>query len=107
MKKRKGMTRGKFPDDERDLVLTKGRIVSMVPMFKPVTYWQWKMWNRDGTLHDNNPRKLAPDCTTAFWGGPMAKHIDAWDKKHGCGKYRVRPPHTPHTDTTGGTNPRN
>ena len=74
--------RGKFPDDERDRVLTKGRIVSMVPMFKPVTFWQWKLFGPDGMPTDNNPRKLAPDCTSAFWNGPMAKHIAAWDEKH-------------------------
>ncbi len=66
----KKTVRGKFPDDARDDVLTKGKIVSMVPMFKPVTFWQWKLFGPDGMPTDNNPRKLAPDCTSAFcyWG---------------------------------------
>jgi len=78
----KKTVRGKFPDDERDRVLTKGRIVSMVPMFPPVTFWQWKLFDRNGMPSDNDPRKLAPACTSAFWNGPMYKHIVAWDEKH-------------------------
>ena len=84
----KKTVRGKFPGDERDRVLTKGRIVSMVPMFPPVLFWQLKLFGPDGLPSENDPRELAPACTTAFWGGPMRKHIDAMDKKYGRGKYR-------------------
>ena len=80
--------RGKFPDDARDDVLKRGKIVKVERMFPPVLFWQLKLFDRNGMPSENDPRDLAPACTTAFWGGPMRKHIDAMDKKYGRGKYR-------------------
>jgi len=74
--------RGKFPDDARDLVLKRGKIVKVERMFPPVLFWQLKLFGPDGLPSDNDPRKLAPKCTSAFWNGPMYKHIVAWDEKH-------------------------
>jgi len=81
MTDRKNMKRGKFPDDARDRVLKRGRIVKVERMFEDVKFWQWKLFDRDGMPSDNDPRKLAPACTSAFWHG-MRKHIDEWDEKH-------------------------
>jgi hypothetical protein len=76
----KKTVRGKFPDDERDRMLKSGKIVKIERMFPDVKFWQLKLFGRDGLPSDNDPRKLAPACTSAFWHG-MEKHIIAWDAK--------------------------
>ena len=83
----KKMVRGKFPDDERDLVLKHGKIVKIERMFPDVKFWQLKLFGPGGMPSENDPRHLAPACTTAFWAG-QAKNIEAMDKKYGRGKYR-------------------
>ncbi len=76
----KKMVRGKFPDDERDLQLINAPIVKMKRMFKAVKFWQLKLFGPGGQPTDNDPRKLAPACTSAFWAG-QRKNIEAWDAK--------------------------
>ncbi len=83
----KKRVRGKFPDDERDRMLKSGKIVKIERMFPDVKFWQLKLFGRDGMPSENDPRDLAPACTTAFWHG-QRKNIDAMDKKYGRGKYR-------------------
>ncbi len=73
----KKMVRGKFPDDKRDRMLTKGRIVKIEPMFPPASQRVWQLH----LFKSNDPRKQSPDCTTNFagayrmkgWGKPWTK----------------------------------
>ncbi len=78
----KKTVRGKFPDDERDQVLTKGRIVKMEPI-KPIpTVWQKELFKT------NDPRMMEHDCSTNFFGvylrkgwGPAFKDLGPMDRQ--------------------------
>ncbi len=59
--------RGKFPDDSRDQVLKRGRIVKMEPI-KPIPETlQLEMFKT------NDPRQMEHDCSTNFFGVYLRK----------------------------------
>jgi hypothetical protein len=63
----KKSVRGKFPDDKRDQVLTKGRIVKMEPIKPLPKVWQLELYK------SNDPRKMEHDCSTNFFGVYLEK----------------------------------